>query len=147
MVKIFVGMNGCGKTAELQRIAEKARCEGKRVSFLSRPDSTTEECLEVISVSDVVCIDNIEDRLHPVLQLEFARNIIAKAKKHNTSLYCTTHSPYILDPFDYENVFCFISGSNDVKALIEHKDAKTFKGALTPGEFWSSIPVDWKYDE
>ena len=57
-----------------------------------------------------------------------------------TQIIATTHSPYVLDELEPEDVIAFVSRTNGSvawKSLAEHPDAAKMKGALKTGQLWS----------
>ena len=60
-----------------------------------------------------------------------------------TQIIATTHSPYVLDELDPENVIAFAlrdDGTVASKPLSDHPDAVKTRGALKCGELWSLDP-------
>ena len=95
---------------------------------------------------NLILLDDIERGLHPTAQMELVRQLRALLdldEMRDVQILATTHSPYILDPLDFEQVFVFAldsDGSTAVKRLSEHPDAERLRGTMSAGELWSSDP-------
>lgn len=92
---------------------------------------------------ELVLVDDFEYALHPRAQMELVRMIkgLLELKEfQETQVIATTHSPYVLDELDPENVIAFAlrdDGTVASKSLSEHPDAAKTRGALRSGELWS----------
>jgi len=95
---------------------------------------------------NLILLDDIEQGLHPTAQMELVRQLRALLDledMRDVQIIATTHSPYILDPLDLDQVCVFAlrpDGSAAVKRLSEHPDADRLRGTVTAGELWSSDP-------
>jgi predicted ATP-dependent endonuclease of OLD family len=69
--------------------------------------------------------------------------LLGRDELRDVQVIATTHSPYVLDPVDFDHVCVFASrpdGSAAVKTLAQHPDADRLRGKLTAGELWTSDP-------
>lgn len=92
--------------------------------------------------NDILFIQNIEhlnQGLHPEIQREVIEQI--KALGFKGQLILTTHSPYIVDEFEFEEVQVFHKGYS--KFLSEHQGCEWAKDVLTTGEFWDAEGETW----
>lgn len=98
----------------------------------------------------VVLLDDIEQTLHPTAQMELVRQLKALLEleeMRDVQIVATTHSPYILDGLDFDQVRVFAlrkDGSVACKSLGEHPDAERLRGTVSAGELWSADP-EWKW--
>jgi predicted ATPase len=98
----------------------------------------------------LVLIDDIEQTLHPAAQLELMKqlkDLLAQDEMRDVQIIATTHSPYILDGLDYEQVQVFAlreDGAAVTRSLSEHPDAAEVRGTMNAGELWSSDP-EWSW--
>jgi hypothetical protein len=73
--------------------------------------------------------------------------LLARDDMRNVQVIATTHSPFVLDPLDFDEVRVFAAkpdGSAVVKSLSEHPDAPVLRGKLSAGELWTSDQEsDW----
>ena len=59
---------------------------------------------------------------------------------------CTTHSPYLLDNFETEEVVVVSAdekGYTHAAPLSDHPDYVRFKELMRAGEFWSTVGESW----
>lgn len=89
----------------------------------------------------VVLIDEIDHALHPKAQMALVKQLRALlARDPELQIIVTTHSPYILDAVDVDDVRVFATradGSVAVKPLAQHPTAGRTKGTLSAGQLWS----------
>ncbi len=89
----------------------------------------------------VVLIDEIDHALHPKAQMALVRQLRALlALDPELQIIVTTHSPYILDAVDVEDVRVFATradGSVATRSLAQHPAAERTKGTLSAGQLWS----------
>ncbi len=89
----------------------------------------------------VVLVDEIDHALHPKAQMALVRQLRALlALDPELQIILTTHSPYILDAVDVEDVRVFATradGSVATKSLAQHPAAERTKGTLSAGQLWS----------
>lgn len=109
--------------------------------------------LTIFHTSDaprLVLIDDVEQALHPWAQRELVGHFRGLQKERpNLQLILTTHSPYIVDELQPEEVWMLAedkTGTSVAKRLSEHPDLPRAKGILTTGEFWSSEGEAWLLD-
>lgn len=61
-------------------------------------------------------------------------------------IVATTHSPYLLDYVEADEVLLTSLGDDGyaaVKPLTEHPDYERWKDVMAPGEFWSTVGERW----
>lgn len=91
--------------------------------------------------SRLILVDDIEHGLHPTAQLEMIK-LIRSFLDHapNLQVIATTHSPYVLDQLQNEEVRLVsrgADGSASCGRLQDHPQFDRWKEEMTPGEFWS----------
>lgn len=95
----------------------------------------------------IVLIDDIDQSLHPRAQAELIKLLRAALEvNHGLQLIATSHSPYITDEFDDDEVWVLTQrddGTAAAACLADHPDAQRFRGVLRTGEFLSSVGEDW----
>ncbi|MFO0552637.1 MAG: ATP-binding protein [Polyangiaceae bacterium] len=94
----------------------------------------------------IVLIDDLGLALHPTAQLELVRQLRALLEREpELQIIATTHSPYILDRLEPEEVFVCFPGAEGtvVRKLSEHPAAARAKESMTTGELWTYEPEDW----
>jgi predicted ATPase len=106
--------------------------------------------LHAPSRPNIILLDDVEQGLHPTAQMEMMRQLkvlLARDDMRNVQVIATTHSPFVLDPLDFDEVRVFAAkpdGSAVVKSLSEHPDAPVLRGKLSAGELWTSDQEsDW----
>ncbi|MBI5515559.1 MAG: AAA family ATPase [Deltaproteobacteria bacterium] len=89
----------------------------------------------------IVLLDELDHSLHPRAQMELVRQLRELVRVEPTlQILATTHSPYVLDAAEPEDVRVFAQradGSVAVKPLTEHPQATKLRGTLSAGELWS----------
>ncbi len=96
---------------------------------------------------NLVLLDDIEQGLHPKAQRELIgqiRQILAQ--RPGLQIVLTSHSPYIVDELEAEEVWLLATDAEGVaqaKRLSDHPDARRVLEVLTTGEFWSAEGEDW----
>jgi predicted ATPase len=91
-------------------------------------------------------LDDIEQGLHPLAQRKLVKTIREFAEKHDKQILLTTHSGYIIDELEPEDVWVMQTdeqGISHVKRLSEHPDAKRLLDVLTTGELADAVGEDW----
>ncbi len=92
-------------------------------------------------------IDDTEQALHPQAQRDLIRHLKSlQSMRPNLQIILTTHSPYIIDEMNPEDVWVLDQdrqGETFAKRLSKHPDLERAKGVLTTGEFWSAEGEDW----
>jgi predicted ATPase len=97
---------------------------------------------------NLVLLDDIDNSLHPTAQIELVRQLKRLLEElPETQIVATTHSPYILDNLDANDIHVFAlrkDGTVATKRLSEHPDVPKMIGALSPGQIWTLDPErDW----
>jgi predicted ATPase len=95
----------------------------------------------------VLLLDDIDKALHPRAQGE----LVAQLRKvlemdPELQIIATSHSPYLLDHFDAEDVLITAlhpDGSTACAPLTAHPDFERWKQTTHPGELWSFLGEDW----
>jgi predicted ATP-dependent endonuclease of OLD family len=95
----------------------------------------------------VLLFDDIDRALHPMAQYQLVK-ILKEITTLNPRLQiiATTHSPYILDKLDSEEIRLTSlskSGEAIIGKLDQHPDYSKWKDSMTPGEFWSHMGEEW----
>lgn len=92
-------------------------------------------------------IDDIDLRLHPQAQYELVALLKEFLKEFpDLQIIATSHSPYILDKLDPDEVRVTglgEDGSVVVARLDQHPAFEKWKATMSPGEFWSHTGEDW----
>ncbi len=92
-------------------------------------------------------IDDIDLRLHPQAQYELVALLKQFLKEFpDLQIIATSHSPYILDKLDPDEVRVTglgEDGSVVVARLDQHPAFEKWKATMSPGEFWSHTGEDW----
>ncbi|MDC0710102.1 ATP-binding protein [Stigmatella sp. ncwal1] len=92
----------------------------------------------------VILLDDIDRSLHPQAQMELMKELKRLLEEFpGVQIVATTHSPYILDELEPEDVRVFVrrkNGSVACKLLSEHPQAAEVRGSLTSGQLWSLDP-------
>lgn len=95
---------------------------------------------------NLLLLDDLEHTLHPRAQMELVRlikSLLALGEFADVQVVATTHSPYVLDELDVEDVRAFAIGDDGCvrsKSLSSHPEAASSKGTLTAGQLWSLDP-------
>ena len=92
----------------------------------------------------------IRQAIYPVpreLKSNLLKELLALPEFREVQIVATTHSPYILDQLDPEDVYAFAlrdNGSVASRKLSKHPSAASSKGVLGAGQLWSLDPEkDW----
>lgn len=96
--------------------------------------------------SHLILLDDIEAGLHPLAQRQLMQVLKDFAEKHDRQIILTSHSPYIIDALEPENVWVMDmdkEGVSHTKRLSEHPDAGRALGVLTTGELWDAEGENW----
>lgn len=94
----------------------------------------------------LILLDDIEQALHPRAQMELIhqlKELLATGQFNDVQLVATTHSPFVLDGLDFEQVQVFAhrpDGSIAIKSLAQHPDAARLRGVMSAGELWTQDP-------
>lgn len=99
---------------------------------------------------DLLLLDDFDHALHPRAQLEVVkmlRELLELDDFADLQIAATTHSPYILDEVELEDVQVFAMRDDDIvvsKCLADHPDAAGSRGMVSAGQLWSMDPErDW----
>ncbi len=94
---------------------------------------------ELIDRPTLLLIDDLDRALHPVAQRELVGLLRTAVSLGNLEIVCTTHSPYILGEFKYEEVRVLreVEGESKCMALDDGPEAKRWMHELDAGEYWS----------
>jgi hypothetical protein len=87
----------------------------------------------------LVLLDDFDRALHPKAQAQLVQ-------RTDLQFVCTTHSPYVLDLFEAEDVRVLradAQGFTRARKLTEHPEWVEWKETLKAGEFWSYVGEDW----
>jgi len=93
----------------------------------------------------LVLLDDLGAELHPSAQGELVA-LLRKIQEQNPKLQivASTHSPYVVDGVDAEDVLVFARGKDGaarVRSLAEHPDANA--EGITTGQLWTMDPESW----
>ena len=98
---------------------------------------------------NVVLLDSLEQCLHPLAQ----RHLMTVIKKiqnlpgnGDLQIILTTHSPYVVDGLDPEDVWIMAmnnEGTTLASRLSEHPELAEGECVLSTGELWSTLGEDW----
>ncbi|WP_437958321.1 AAA family ATPase [Sorangium sp. So ce119] len=98
-------------------------------------------------VPRLVLLDDFDRALHPTAQKQLVLCVKSMLDRHpELQFVCTTHSPYVLDLFDAEDVRVLrtdAKGFTQARKLTDHPEWAEWKGTLKAGEFWSYVGEDW----
>ncbi len=98
----------------------------------------------------IVLLDDIDRGLHPDAQVELIKLLRELAVLKDLQVVMTTHSPYIVDALDPDEV-CVLAldntGTTRTRKLSEIPGAERYRGMLSTGELWSSHGESWVLDE
>lgn len=95
----------------------------------------------------LVLLDDFDRALHPTAQKQLVACVKDMLARHpDLQFVCTTHSPYVLDLFEAEDVRVLradAQGLTHARKLTDHPEWAAWKGTLKAGEFWSYVGEDW----
>lgn len=102
--------------------------------------------------SRLLLMDDVDRALHPKAQRKLIKQLVELTKAADgLQLVCTTHSPYLLDAVDAEDVLVARAspetGLARCRHLVEHEAWDKWRTSMTPGEFWSYVGEDWLESE
>ncbi|WP_437729953.1 AAA family ATPase [Sorangium sp. So ce1335] len=95
----------------------------------------------------LLLLDDIDKALHPRAQEELVtqiRKILEMSPE--LQVIATSHSPYLLDHFDAQDVLLTAllpDGSTACARLTDHPDFDRWKSTTRSGELWSFVGEDW----
>lgn len=96
--------------------------------------------------AELFLLDDIEQELHPLAQRRLVNLVKEFAKKHHRQIILTSHSPYIVDELEAENIWVMTTdkeGISHCKRLSDHPDIEHGLSVLTTGEIWGAEGEDW----
>jgi predicted ATPase len=94
----------------------------------------------------LILFDDIDKGLHPDAQAKLIASLRRLlARRPELQILCTSHSPYLLDHFQPEEVqvLSLTGGRVAAARLDQHQDWPKWKGKLQTGEFWQSVGESW----
>ncbi len=95
----------------------------------------------------LVLLDDFDRALHPKAQKQLVACVKDMLAQHaDLQFVCTTHSPYVLDLFEAEDVRVLrtdAQGFTQARRLTDHPEWAHWKESLKAGEFWSYVGEDW----
>lgn len=96
---------------------------------------------ELASRPVLLIIDDLDRALHPTAQRELVQVVRDVVKLGQIEVLCTTHSPYVLSEFQFDEVRVLreVDGVSECKALSDGPDAAKWMRELDAGEYWSFI--------
>ena len=94
---------------------------------------------ELATGPTLLLIDDLDRALHPTAQRELVKLLRAVVSLGNIEVICTTHSPYILSEFDFDEVRVVkeIGGASRCMSLADGPEAGRWVKELDAGEYWS----------
>ncbi|MBK7759990.1 MAG: ATP-binding protein [Deltaproteobacteria bacterium] len=96
-------------------------------------------------------LDDIDKGLHPLAQrelIELLRRLLAQHPE--LQILATSHSPYLLDSLQPEEVFVVGAVSpqeSRVRRLDTHPKFTKYRDVMSSGELWSHLGEDWVAEE
>lgn len=95
----------------------------------------------------IILLDDLDRGLHPSAQAALIRGLRAILESQpELQIIATSHSPYLLDNFQAEEVqvMTFTSEGQVAAARLDtHPEWLEWKGRLQTGEFWATVGEDW----
>jgi energy-coupling factor transporter ATP-binding protein EcfA2 len=95
----------------------------------------------------LLLMDDIDRALHPKAQRQLMQHLKQLTTEgERLQIVCTTHSPYLLDGVEPEDVVVVRAeegGAASFRRLTEHPEWVKWRGELAAGEFWSYVGEDW----
>jgi len=89
----------------------------------------------------LLLIDDLDRALHPVAQRQLVKLLRKTVEARGMQVLCTTHSPYILGEFAYDEVRVLreVDGESRCVALDQGPEASRWMKELDAGEYWSFV--------
>jgi predicted ATPase len=99
-----------------------------------------------------IMLDDLDRGLHPKAQKQLVAHLHALLdQRPELQIIATTHSPYLVEHLEYEEVLAMTQSPVDGRSLIaplaKHPDAARWKDEMSAGEFWSSVGEEWIANE
>ena len=94
----------------------------------------------------LLLLDDLDRGLHPSAQAKLIAGLRILIETYDLQILATSHSPYLLDNFEAEEVqvMTFTSEGHVAAARLDtHPEWLEWKGQLQVGEFWTSVGEDW----
>jgi predicted ATPase len=95
----------------------------------------------------LLLLDDLDRGLHPKAQLELVAILRSLLDRHqDLQIIATTHSPYILDKMNSNEVRLATLGEDGWAVcgrLQDHPEFERWKEEMTPGEFWMMFGEKW----
>ncbi|NOT63115.1 MAG: AAA family ATPase [Acidobacteria bacterium] len=94
----------------------------------------------------LIMLDDIEHGLHPLAQLKLMQVLKQFAQTLNRQIIITSHSPYILDALEPQDVWIMNTDPQGIslcKRLSDHPHAERASKILTTGELWDAEGENW----
>ncbi len=91
-------------------------------------------------------LDDVEQGLHPLAQRKLMQILKEFAQQHDRQIILTTHSPYIVDELDANDVWVMATdnaGISHCKRLSDHPNIDYALSVLTTGEIWGAEGEEW----
>lgn len=92
-----------------------------------------------LSSTRLLLMDDIDRALHPQAQRSLVEQLAA-LRSRGLQIVCTTHSPYLLDAVDPEDVLVAratpTDGRTRIRRLVEHDEWDKWSRSMKPGVFW-----------
>jgi predicted ATPase len=95
-----------------------------------------------------IMLDDLDRGLHPRAQKQLITHLRELLEQRpELQIIATTHSPYLVEHLEYDEVLAMTQSEVDGRSLIaplaEHPDAERWREEMSAGEFWSSVGEDW----
>jgi predicted ATPase len=91
-------------------------------------------------------LDDLDQALHPKAQMSMVQ-VLRQLLNRSPGLQIvgTSHSLYVLDQLTEDQVRVLTTGEHGsiCGRLSDHRDFKSWKSTMSPGEFWSHVGEDW----
>lgn len=87
----------------------------------------------------LICLDEPDLGLHPDM-IQILAEVLREAVKDGKQLICSTHSPFLLNMFELDDIWIFEKGV-DNQTIIKSKsedEFSTWAGEFLPGKLWLS---------
>lgn len=95
----------------------------------------------------LILMDDIDRGLHPRAQAELIKVLRRLLERFpDLQIVATSHSPYLLDSLEYEEIWLTNvddAGVASLAPLTAHPDVDRWRDEMAPGEFWSSVGESW----
>ena len=94
----------------------------------------------------LLLLDDLDRGLHPSAQAKLIAGLRILIETYDLQILATSHSPYLLDNFEAEEVqvMTFTPEGHVAAARLDtHPEWLEWKGQLQTGEFWATVGEDW----